>query len=124
MRLLIFNWQDRTHPQAGGAEVHLHEIFGRIVRMGHDVTLVCCRHPDAKKKEVVDGIKVVRVGARPFFNYVVPLWWMKNGRKLDPDLVIDDINKIPFFTPLFIKMKPMLSIIHHFFGDSMFSVGG
>ena len=30
MRLLVVNWQDRENPQAGGAEIHLHEIFGRL----------------------------------------------------------------------------------------------
>jgi len=39
--LLIVNWQDRRNPQAGGAEIHLHEIFSRIAERGHRVTLLC-----------------------------------------------------------------------------------
>ena len=35
MRIAVVNWQDREHPQAGGAEIHLHEIFGRLARGGH-----------------------------------------------------------------------------------------
>ena len=30
MRLLLVNWQCRDNPLAGGAEIHLHEIFGRL----------------------------------------------------------------------------------------------
>jgi len=30
VRLLVVNWQDRENPEAGGAEQHLHEIFGRL----------------------------------------------------------------------------------------------
>ena len=34
VRILLVNWQDRSNPQAGGAEVHLHEIFGRLAAAG------------------------------------------------------------------------------------------
>ena len=30
MNILLVNWQDRENPHAGGAEVHLFEIFGRL----------------------------------------------------------------------------------------------
>ena len=35
VRILLVNWQDHENPQAGGAEIHLHEIFGRLVARGH-----------------------------------------------------------------------------------------
>src|SRR5258708_32423828 len=41
MRILLVNWQDRDNPQAGGAEIHMHEIFGRLAAKGHQVTLLC-----------------------------------------------------------------------------------
>lgn len=119
MRILVVNWQDRTHPQSGGAEVHLHEIFSRIAEMGHDVTLLCCGHQGAAPEEVLDGIKVIRIGNRPTFNYSVPMWWTSHGAGHNYDIVVDDINKIPFFTPLFVK-RPILALVHHFFGDSIF----
>ena len=123
MHILILNWQDRTHPQAGGAEVHLHEIFGRIAGMGHRVTLFCCRHDGAASHETIDGIDVIRQGARPTFNYVVPRWYKANVDVLQPDIVIDDINKIPFFTPRFVR-RPLLAIIHHFFGSTIYREAG
>jgi hypothetical protein len=43
VRILILNWWDITNPQAGGAERHLHEIFGRLARQRDAVTLLCCR---------------------------------------------------------------------------------
>lgn len=123
MRLLVINWQDRTHPQAGGAEVHLHEIFGRIAQQGHHVTLLCCHYKGAKHYETLDGIRIVRVGARATFNYVVPLWWVLIGRKRGYDLVVDDINKLPFFTPMYVGV-PKLAIVHHLFADTIFSEVG
>ena len=34
MRILLVNWNDRENPHAGGAETHLHEIFGRLAQSG------------------------------------------------------------------------------------------
>ena len=36
MRILLVNWNDRENPQAGGAEIHLHEIFGRLAAQWTD----------------------------------------------------------------------------------------
>src|SRR5436305_10840744 len=55
MRILIVNWQDRENPQAGGAEIHLHEIFGRLAQKGHDVTLLCGGWPDSPPTATLDG---------------------------------------------------------------------
>lgn len=123
MRLLVLNWQDRTHPQAGGAEVHLHEIFSRMVERGHEVTLYCCAYPGAAAQEVLDGITVIRHGTRSTFNWTVRRGYAKRFAKDRFDIVIDDINKIPFFTPRFVK-RPLLAIVHHFFGTSIFNEAG
>ena len=58
MRLLVVNWQDRENPQAGGAELHLHEIFGRIAQRGHEVTLLCSGWEGAAQRVGLDGIGV------------------------------------------------------------------
>ena len=119
MKILIFNWQDTTNPLAGGAEVHLHEIFKRIVAMGHDVTLYCNHYDKAPKEESLNGIRVIREGGRNDFNVYVPLRYFTRFRKEKFDIIIDDINKIPFYTPLYVK-GPLLGISHHFFGKSIF----
>ena len=41
MNILLINWQDRANPHAGGAEIHLFEIFGRLAARGHRVRLIC-----------------------------------------------------------------------------------
>ena len=41
MNVLLVNWQDLENPQAGGAEIHLFEIFTRLAAAGHRVRLVC-----------------------------------------------------------------------------------
>ena len=119
MRILVFNWQDIRNPLAGGAEVHLHEIFSRIAGMGHDVTLYCSAFPGAAPEENIGGIRVIREGGRYLFNYRVPLAWFSRFRRGRFDLVIDDMNKIPFFTPLYVN-RPLYVVTHHLFGRSIF----
>ncbi len=117
--ILVINWQDIRNPLGGGAEVHLHEIFKRIVEMGHRVTLLCCKHKDLPNEELVDGISVIRRGNRNFFNFSVPFFYRELKKQNSFDIVIDDINKIPFYTPHFVK-EPIIGIIHHLFGSSIF----
>jgi len=117
--ILIINWQDITHPHAGGAEVHAHEICKRLVKMGHRITLLCCAYKGAPRREMVDGIQVLRYGYRILFNFFVPYVYYRLRQSIRFDIVIDDINKIPFFTPLFVR-EPVLAIVHHLFGRSIF----
>lgn len=119
MKILIFNWQDVKNPLGGGAEVHLHQIFSRVVKLGHEITLYCSAFPGAEKEEVIDGIKVIREGGRNFFNFYVPWRYWTRFKKEGYDVIIDDMNKIPFFTPLFVREK-LFFIIHHLFDKSIF----
>lgn len=119
MKILIFNWQDIANPLAGGAEVHLQEIFSRIAQRGHSVTLFCSSFKDAPPEETINGIRVIREGGRYLFNFRVLLRYFTRFRLEQYDVVIDDMNKIPFFTPLFVR-KPLLVISHHLFGKSIF----
>lgn len=119
MRILIFNWQDIKNPLAGGAEVHLHEVFERIARMGHEVTLFCSRFDGAPAEEDLNGIHITREGGRSLFNYLVPRKYFSTFKQQRFDLIIDDMNKIPFYTPLYVK-EPLLGVTHHLFGKSIF----
>src|SRR5207245_2254718 len=53
VRILLVNWNDRENPHAGGAEIHLHEIFGRLGRDGgHRIDLVTSGWPGAVARGV------------------------------------------------------------------------
>ncbi|MBI5324671.1 MAG: glycosyltransferase family 4 protein [Ignavibacteriae bacterium] len=123
MKILIFNWQDIKNPFGGGAEVHLHEIFKRIAAKGHEITLACCKFDGSADEEIIDGIRVIRKGRRSLFNFHVRGLYKKLIKENKYDLVIDDINKIPFYTPWYIK-EPLLAISHHFFGKAIFHEAG
>jgi len=123
MKILVINWQDWTNPLSGGAEVHLHQTFRRIAAMGHDVTLFCCGYSTALREETIDGIRIVRRGSRNTFNFVVPWYYMRRFRHEGYDVVVDDINKIPFYTPVYVR-RPLVALSHHFFGKSIFLEAG
>ena len=119
MNILLINWQDRTNPQAGGAEIHIHEIFGRIARMGHKVTLLCNRQKGSARTEMMDGIRIIRVGNRFNTNYLTPGAYYKLRKNEEFDVVVEGMNKLPYFTPLYVK-EPILVIVHHLFGATAF----
>lgn len=119
MKILVINWQDIRNPLGGGAEVHFHEIFKRIAARGHDVTLYCSGDPDLPDTETIDGIRVVREGGRSTFNFHVPRRYRSTFAGEKFDVVVDDLNKIPFYTPLYVH-EPLVTIVHHLFGTSIF----
>ena len=111
MKILVINWRCIKNPEAGGAEVHLHEIFKRVAEMGHSVTLVAHHYKGAPKEEIIDGIKVIRVGNKYLFHYQFKRYYKKVLKSQDFDIIVDDISKIPLNTPTYIK-KPLVGIIH------------
>jgi glycosyltransferase involved in cell wall biosynthesis len=120
VRILTINWQDWTHPRAGGAEIHLREVFGRIAATGHRVDLLCTGFPGAASEERLDGINVIRRGQRwELFNFLVPKIYRRVLRRNRYDVVVDDLNKIPFYSPLFCD-RPVVALVHHLFGGTVF----
>ncbi|MEI6149418.1 MAG: glycosyltransferase family 4 protein [bacterium] len=120
MRVLIIEFRDITHPEAGGAEVVLLEVFKRIVAAGHQVDYLCNGHRGAKREEVMEGLRVIRRGRQPFFNLLVPYVYRRELRRNGYDLIIEGIDKLPFFMPLFERKVPVLGVVPHLFGSTVF----
>ncbi len=119
MRILVVNWQDRHNPHAGGAELHLHEVFGRIAQQGHNVDLLCSGFPGAAEDEVIDGIRVRRVGSRFSFPLHAHRAYAALARANEYDIVVEDLNKIPLYTPRW-KAPKLVVVTHHLFGATAF----
>ena len=119
MNLLVVNWNDLKNPFAGGAEVHLEELLRRLVKRGHRATLFCSGWSGCTPEETIEGVRIVRRGNRYTFNWIAPLHLPRLAREGDYDLLIEDINKIPFYTPLYLKMKRLV-VIPHLFATTVF----
>ncbi len=119
LHLVALNWRDIKNPEAGGAEIHLHEILKRMVERGHRVTQFATTWDGCKAQQEVDGIRVIRRGAWWNANFVLPRAMKKFLRDHDADLVIEDINKIPFLAPRYTRL-PVLAVVPHLFGSTVF----
>ena len=118
-RFVAVNWRDLKNPDAGGAEVHLHEVLKRLAADGHEVTYFVSNFTGGEPEDRYDGIRVVRKGRWYNANYVIPFHVRAFLRKHPCDLVIEDINKIPFFLPAFVRTK-VLAVVPHLFGETVF----
>ena len=119
VRLLVVNWQDRENPQAGGAELHLHEIFGRLARRGHEVTLLCSGWTGAPARAEIDGMEVHRVGGRHSFTLRAAPYYRRELAHREHDFVIEDLNKLPLYSPLWARTRVVM-VVHHLFGATAF----
>jgi glycosyltransferase involved in cell wall biosynthesis len=119
MNILALNWQDLKNPLSGGAEVHLEELLRRLVSMGHQVTLFCSNYSGGLPEETIKGVRVIRRGSRYDFNFIAPFHLRKLVRQGRFDIMLEDINKIPFYTPLYLNI-PTLVVIPHLFATTVF----
>jgi len=119
MRMLVLNWRCTKNPLAGGAEVYFQEIFSRLVRRGHHVTLLCERFAGSEAEDVIEGIRTIRAGGKFTFNFTAGRQVGRLAESLNADVVIDDLNKIPFFSPWHTR-RPVLAILMHLFRGSIF----
>lgn len=118
MRILVANWQDRLNPRAGGAEIHLHEVFGRLAAR-HDVTLLVSGFEGAPERAAIDGMRVHRAGRRYTYNIHAPRYYRKNLRNPGFDVFVEDLNKVPLFAPFWVT-EPTVLLVHHLFGTVAF----
>ncbi|MDD3719621.1 MAG: glycosyltransferase family 4 protein [Actinomycetota bacterium] len=115
MKILIFNWRDIKHPNAGGAEIGLHEQAKRWVNWGYRVGLFTSRPKGSPAYDVIDGVEVYRAGG--FYSvYARAATAYLSSLRRDTDVILDSINGIPFFTPAYAS-KPSVGLMHHVHSD-------
>jgi glycosyltransferase involved in cell wall biosynthesis len=100
MRLVLLSWRSPGHPQGGGAEVLTEQLLRDLVRAGHEVTWFSAAFPGAAAEEVRDGILHVRRGRQWTVHFHAWRWLRRRRNRFDR--VIDQVNTIPFFTPLYV----------------------
>ncbi len=114
--VVITNWRDRRHPEAGGAEEVCEQLAGRFAQSGMQVVLLTASVPGAPNKEEMDGFSIVRRGGRFSVYPWALLWLLARRRKIAG--VIDSQNGIPFFTPLVTRRRtPVVMLLHHVHQD-------
>lgn len=110
MKVLMLNWRDMGHPEAGGAEKYLVTVAEGLAARGHHVTIRTAAYPGSLKDEVVNGVRYLRSGGRLG---IYPLALAKQLLKRDEaDVVVDVQNGVPYLTPL-IRRRGVVNLVHH-----------
>lgn len=107
MKILWMTWKDLRHPLAGGAESINEQIATRLAQDGHEVILLVASFPSGAAEEEINGYKVIRGGNR-FTVYWHAYRYYKNNLVGWADLVIDEMNTIPFFCKFYVKERNVL----------------
>lgn len=107
MKILWMTWKDLDHPQAGGAESINEEIAKRLARDGHEVILLTSGFDNANSTEIKNGYKIIRVGSR-YTVYWCAYRHYKKHLMGWADLVIDEMNTVPFFCKFYVRERNIL----------------
>jgi len=110
MKILWFTWKDLKNPSAGGAEVVNEELCQRLAQDGHEVIILTAGFIDSLGKESVNGYKIIRVGNKWSVYWQAYKYYKKNLKGW-ADLVIDEMNTIPFFCKFYVK-EPNIMFVH------------
>ena len=106
MRVVWFSWKDRYHPLAGGAEIVSNNIREKLAQDGHEVLLFTARYKGSSRKETISGVQVRRYGNRLTVYLLCLAQFMFLPRSAF-DIVIDEMNTLPFWVGAFTR-KPKL----------------
>lgn len=99
MRIIVLNWKDDRHPDAGGAEVFVREVTDRWAAAGHEVRLVTAAVKGAPSQEVrPSGVVIRREGGRYTVFRAARRYVLGEGAGW-AEVVLDSINTRPFLTP-------------------------
>jgi glycosyltransferase involved in cell wall biosynthesis len=107
MNVLWFSWKDIKHPQAGGAESLSWQIMLHMVKDGHNVRLITTCYENSAERESVEGVEIFRTGNR-YSVYLKACRLYKLKMAGWPDLVIDEMNTIPFASAYYSHHKNIL----------------
>ena len=119
MKLVVFSWRDPSHPRAGGSEVYLFNILSRLEGLFDEIICFTSSYPRAKSFENQRDIKIYRFS----LDYTPPLITLRSRkilRNLKDMLILENINHVPFFTPIVYPKNKIVSIIHHIAGSQLY----
>jgi glycosyltransferase involved in cell wall biosynthesis len=97
----------------------VYEIMSRLVARGHAVTQLAAGFPGGPPRERVAGVEVRRLGGLARYYPAAALACARETRRGRFDVVVECLNKVPFFSPLYSRV-PVLALCHHLFGETAF----
>ena len=124
LRILLFNWRSVLSLNAGGAEVHLYEIFNRIADKNQICLVASCNNEQITTQELRFGrLHVSHVTNHEFLYPIFSLKFFPKVLTRKFDVIVEDVSKVPIFWPLLMSKllsTPFIIIIHHVHGKTLY----
>lgn len=105
-RIVLFNWRDLNDSRAGGAERYTDCLLSVLARSNENVIWFTSRAKGQSKQSYRNGYQIIRRGSERTCFIHGAIWLILNKDKVD--LVIDEVNTLPWLSPLIIKKKIVL----------------
>jgi glycosyltransferase involved in cell wall biosynthesis/SAM-dependent methyltransferase len=118
LRVLFLASRDWYHPATTGGDITLWENARYLASVGHDVTFVAARYADAAPEELLDGIKVVRLGGLHSLWLRTFVYYLSRGRGRYDVVVAEGFggSRIPRLAPLYVR-EPIITEWHQVHRD-------
>lgn len=114
-RLDVVAWRDLDDPEAGGSELHVHEVISRWAAAGVEVQLWTSR-VDGAARDIHRGGYIVHRAAGRYAVFARTALLGLRGRIGSGQGVVEVWNGMPFFSPLWAR-RPRLTFLHHVHGE-------
>ncbi len=114
-RVDVVAWRDLDDPEAGGSELHAHEVLTRWAAAGVDVNLFTSRVDGAARVVDRGGYRSHRRAGR-YAVFPVTALDALTGKLGQGDGIVEIWNGMPFFSPLWAR-KPRIVFLHHVHGE-------
>ncbi len=111
----VLGWRDLDDGEAGGSELHAHEILKRFADHGLTVTMRTSVAYGHSKYGQRSGYQISRKGSRYTVFFRSAASWLAHENQRSQAL-IEIWNGMPFFSPVWANV-PRLTIIHHVHGE-------
>lgn len=114
-RVHVLAWRDLDDEDAGGSEVHADAFMRRWADAGLDIVHRTSAAPGLPAEAERNGYRVIRRGSR-YTVFPRTAGSEVLGRMGRSDALIEIWNGVPWFSPLWYRGRPRMTIMHHVHG--------
>jgi glycosyltransferase involved in cell wall biosynthesis len=108
MNILWISWKDINNPAAGGAE-RISYSLQKFLSKENKVTLITSGWKGCDAKTVInENFEILRVGSIFTIGILAIAQYLKIKKQKNYDLIIEEINTIPFFFSFFFRKKTVV----------------
>ena len=109
MKILWLAHRDPLNPKAGGAERIIYEVGVRLIKNGHQVSVLAGGWKNCKREEILNGIRVMRFGHRVGPHVALTVHLLKHRY----DVIIADLgHAVPWISPVLLRNNTIVSFLH------------